>query len=85
MHVPLAVFIVTCPVIGAYHPENTAFQPVHWRMFRICCLAVDLHATICFLNVMILNLKFEIQFNLCADYVVHWYIFTSLMPLMMAK
>jgi hypothetical protein len=40
--------------MGADHAENTAFRPVHWRVFGICCpatgavhihrLATEVHA-----------------------------------------
>jgi hypothetical protein len=36
---PVAVTTVACAAIGADRTENTAFQPVHWRMLGMCCLA----------------------------------------------
>jgi hypothetical protein len=35
----VAAPIVVCAAIGVDHTENIAFQPVHWRMLEICCLA----------------------------------------------
>jgi hypothetical protein len=36
---PVAVFIVACAAIGADRTENAGFQPVHWRMLEMYCLA----------------------------------------------
>jgi hypothetical protein len=52
----VALPIVACAAIGSGRAENTAFQPIHWRMLEICCLATGvvysnylasgLHATV---------------------------------------
>jgi hypothetical protein len=35
----VAISTVACAAIGADRVENIAFQPVHWCMLEMCCLA----------------------------------------------